>query len=156
MLNSIARDSNADCAKAILNDSKLQCLVYQWIEYAFLYVAPAGKNKHVAQAMLKEFNNHLGTRSYVVGTQLTVADLAIFFAIQQVMVSLFEQWTEKQRQQLNLYIEQANLSPSEKESYINISRWFNHLQLQNLIRQGAPLINFSTLHLHSTASGNHA
>lgn len=85
-MNSIARESNVDCAKAISNDNKLQCLVYQWIEYAFLFVTPAVKNKHVAQAMLKEFNNHLSTRSYVVGTQLTVADLAIFFAIQQVMV----------------------------------------------------------------------
>lgn len=87
VLNSIARESNVDCAKAIFNDVKLECLVYQWIEYAFLFVAPAAKNKHVAQSMLKEFNGHLSTRSYVVGTQLTVADLAIFFAIQQVMVS---------------------------------------------------------------------
>lgn len=77
-----------DCAKSVSNDTRLQCLVYQWIEYAFLFVAPATKNKHVAQSVLKEFNVHLSTRSYVVGTQLTVADLAIFFAIQQVMVSL--------------------------------------------------------------------
>ncbi len=61
--------------------------MYQWIEYAYLFVAPAAKNKHVAQSMLKEFNCHLSTRSYLVGTQLTVADLAIYFAIQQVMVS---------------------------------------------------------------------
>lgn len=86
-MNSIARESKVDCAQSIFTDGKLQSLVYQWIEYAFLFVAPAVKNKHVAQSMLKEFNGHLSTRSYVVGTQLTVADLAIFFAIHQVMVS---------------------------------------------------------------------
>ncbi|KAG4076885.1 hypothetical protein HA402_015872 [Bradysia odoriphaga] len=135
ILNAIARESNVDCCKSISTDDKLQCLVYQWIEYAFLFVAPAAKNKHVAATMLKELNGHLSTRSYVAGsTQLTVADLAIFFAIQPVM---------------------ATLSPSEKENYINISRWYNHLQLQNLIRQGSPLINFSTLHLHG-ATGGHA
>lgn len=86
ILNAIARESSVDCAKSIATDDKLQCLVYQWIEYAFLFVAPAAKNKHVASTMLKEFNGHLSTRSYVVGTQLTVADLAIFFAIHPVMV----------------------------------------------------------------------
>lgn len=87
ILNAIARESNVDCAKSISTDDKLQCLVYQWIEYAFLFVEPAAKNKHVAATMLKELNGHLSTRSYVVGTQFTVADLAIFFAIQPVMVS---------------------------------------------------------------------
>lgn len=129
--------------------------MYQWIEYAFLFVAPAAKNKHVATTMLKEFNGHLSTRSYVVGTQLTVADLAIFFAIQQVMVS--ENFVEIECNENNCIVYgQANLPPSEKENHINISRWFNHLQQHHLIRQGSPLINFSTLHLHNGATGTHA
>lgn len=39
------------------------------------------------------------------------------------------------------------LSPLEKEQYLNLSRWFDHLQQQDKIRQDGSSINFATLHL---------
>lgn len=40
-----------------------------------------------------------------------------------------------------------NLGNLEKETYINVSRWFDHLQNDNLIRLKNDLIKFNTIHL---------
>lgn len=53
-----------------------------------------------------ELNSFLETRSYLVGQRLTLADLVVFYAISDIM---------------------AQLSPLEKENYLNLSRWFDHI-----------------------------
>jgi eukaryotic translation elongation factor 1 epsilon-1 len=73
-----------------------------------------------------ELDSHLSHRSYLVGQSLSIADLSVFFAISDIM---------------------AQLSPIEKEKYINLSRWYDHLQLQEHIRQDTKIINFATIHL---------
>ncbi|XP_058820476.1 uncharacterized protein LOC131682771 isoform X3 [Topomyia yanbarensis] len=50
---------------------------------------------------------------------------------------------------------EVNLQPLDKEHYLNISRWFNHLQQQKAIRQDEDMINFSTLLLLGWAMGTH-
>lgn len=76
----------------------------------------------------------MSTRSYLVDQFLTVADLAVFFAIHGTV---------------------AALPATDKEHYLNISRWFNHLQQDPTIRQTAGLVNFSTLFLIGWADGHH-
>uniref|UniRef100_A0A182TBJ3 Uncharacterized protein n=1 Tax=Anopheles maculatus TaxID=74869 RepID=A0A182TBJ3_9DIPT len=50
---------------------------------------------------------------------------------------------------------EANLQPLEKESFLNVSRWFHHLQQLEEVRQGKILLNFSTLQLLEWATGTH-
>ncbi|CAD7091985.1 unnamed protein product [Hermetia illucens] len=95
---------------------------------------PGTKDKQVVRVILKDLNQYLLTRSYFVGYSLTLADLAIFYAIHDIVKSL---------------------TPIEKESYLNLSRWFNHLQKNEQIQQGADLINFTTIYLHGWATGTH-
>lgn len=39
------------------------------------------------------------------------------------------------------------LTPQERENYLNLSRWIDHLQNTAEVRQNADLINFATIHL---------
>lgn len=52
-------------------------------------------------------------------------------------------------------ISQSTLSSAGKEKYGNVSRWFDHLQKNNSIRQNLPTINLSNALLHAWASGTH-
>jgi eukaryotic translation elongation factor 1 epsilon-1 len=62
----------------------------------------------------------------LIGQSITLADIVVFYAISDIM---------------------RQLSPLDKESYLNLSRWFDHLQQQEKIRQGGSEVNFATIHL---------
>lgn len=79
-------------------------------------------------------NEHLAQKSYLVGQSLTLADVVVFYAMVPIMESLH---------------------PSDKEKYLNVSRWFDHLQKNGEIRQNLPIINLSTIYLHGWATGTH-
>ncbi|XP_055540300.1 eukaryotic translation elongation factor 1 epsilon-1 [Wyeomyia smithii] len=134
ILLSMARESKNEIIKASFKNIETELQVAQWIDYSVLFVLPAGKDKHVAKTLLEELNNYLATRSYLVNYSLSLADIAVYYAMRDTLV---------------------NLTPLDKENYLNISRWFNHLQQQNEIRQEDKLINFSTLHLLGWAKGTH-
>lgn len=36
------------------------------------------------------------------------------------------------------------MSPSDKESYIHLCRWFDHLQYDEAVRQNNEVVNFSS------------
>lgn len=40
-----------------------------------------------------------------------------------------------------------HLTPQEREIYLNLSRWMDHMQGITEVRQNADLINFATIHL---------
>lgn len=84
-----------------------------------------------SDAGCSEINSYLETRTYLIGQTVSLADLVVFYAISEVM---------------------KQLSPSEKEQFLNLSRWFDHLQQQESIRQGSSVVNFSTVHLHCQAN----
>ncbi|XP_037923228.1 eukaryotic translation elongation factor 1 epsilon-1 [Hermetia illucens] len=132
ILSQLAKESKDDSSKTASLETQTE--IRQWIDYAILYVAPGTKDKQVVRVILKDLNQYLLTRSYFVGYSLTLADLAIFYAIHDIVKSL---------------------TPIEKESYLNLSRWFNHLQKNEQIQQGADLINFTTIYLHGWATGTH-
>lgn len=80
----------------------------------------------ILDAACLELNEFLETRSYLIGQQISLADLAVFYALNDIMLQL---------------------SHFEKESYLNLSRWYSTLQSDDIIRQGTTEINFATIHL---------
>uniref|UniRef100_A0A1L8DS86 Putative eukaryotic translation elongation factor 1 epsilon-1-like protein n=1 Tax=Nyssomyia neivai TaxID=330878 RepID=A0A1L8DS86_9DIPT len=102
-----------------------ECLVRQWIEYCSLYANPSLlANKGHQKNLLVELNDYLATRSYFVGNSLTLADAVVFYSLVGAVESL---------------------QNSEKEILIHLSRWFDHIQQVESIRQGMTLVNFSSL-----------
>ncbi|XP_053695706.1 eukaryotic translation elongation factor 1 epsilon-1 [Sabethes cyaneus] len=134
ILLSLARESKNEIIKDSFKDIEVESQVAQWIDYSVLFVLPAAKDKHIAKIVLEELNNYLAVRSYLVNYTLSLADVVVYYALHDTL---------------------ATLSPLDKENYLNISRWFNHLQQQNGVRQQESLINFSTLHLLGWATGTH-
>ncbi|KYB26302.1 eukaryotic translation elongation factor 1 epsilon-1 [Tribolium castaneum] len=103
-----------------------KALIRQWIEYGFVYVAKADN----PQQILKELNAVLATRTYLVAHKLTIADVFLYYFLQDIM---------------------GKLSILEKEKYSHVSRWFDNLQQNSSIRQSNKLVNFDTLYLASVA-----
>jgi translation elongation factor 1 epsilon-1 len=52
-----------------------------------MFVYPSATDKYVASTMLKELNEYLAKRSFLVKQTLTLADLAVYYAIENTMVS---------------------------------------------------------------------
>lgn len=78
--------------------------------------------------MCLELNSYLESRSYLCGQKMTLADVVVFYAIFDNMLQL---------------------TPQDKENYLNLSRWFNHLQQIQEISQGdGRKVNFSTVGLN--------
>lgn len=73
-----------------------------------------------------ELNSYLETRSYLIGHQISLADLAVFYSLNDIMLQL---------------------SPLEKESYLNLSRWYSFMQSNEMVRQSTKEVNFATIHL---------
>uniref|UniRef100_A0A182WLZ1 GST C-terminal domain-containing protein n=1 Tax=Anopheles minimus TaxID=112268 RepID=A0A182WLZ1_9DIPT len=134
IVQSLIRESNKSLVRQMHSDVETECQILQWLDYAVLFVAPSNKDKHTAKSLLEELNFFLQSRSYLVNDTLSVADVVVFHTIHETM---------------------ANLQPLEKESFLNVSRWFHHLQQLEEIRQGKILLNFSTLQLLEWATGTH-
>lgn len=73
-----------------------------------------------------EIDKYLETSSYLIGQSLSLADLVVFYALKDILV------------QFNAH---------DKENYLNLSRWYDHLQSINSVNQHGRVINFSTIHL---------
>lgn len=131
---SLASESKDDSVKQLNEDLETQCLVSQWLDYSVLFVSPAVRDRHATNCLLKELNQYLSIRTYLVGNSMTVADLAVFYTIENIIMSL---------------------GPLDKENYLNISRWYNHLQQNKQVRQGGNSVNFSTIHLIGWVTGTH-
>ncbi|XP_055638714.1 eukaryotic translation elongation factor 1 epsilon-1 isoform X1 [Toxorhynchites rutilus septentrionalis] len=91
ILQSLARDSKNLVARESLKDIETELQVAQWIDYSVLFVSPAARDKHVAKVLLDELNEYLGTRSYLVNHTLTLADIVVFYSIQDTMVDQFHE-----------------------------------------------------------------
>lgn len=91
---------------------------FHWIFIIFM-------NFNISVAACYELNSYLERRSYIIGQQISIADLVVFFAIEKVM---------------------KQLSPLEKEQLLNLSRFYNHIQQFDGIASDSSVI-FSTIHL---------
>lgn len=129
-----ARESR-DNALSLPKDLEVRVQLLQWLDYCALFVLPANGDKYTTNQLLKELNEYLSTKSYLVGHEMTIADLAVFFAIESIV---------------------KGLTTYDKENYLHLSRWFNHLQqTQKVASQGGPgePVNFSTIHMLGWSKG---
>ncbi|KAF5280386.1 hypothetical protein FQR65_LT03195 [Abscondita terminalis] len=124
----------------LLNEAKLSinkaldvAEARQWLEYAILYVARADGSQNVEQ-VLKELNNLLSTKTYLVSYNISIADVVLFYMMHHIFV---------------------NLSYLDKEKYLNVSRWFDNVQQDALVRQKNSMIEFKTNYLTVVAPAKH-
>lgn len=98
-----------------------EACVRQWVEYAVCYINLMD-SPGVQQRVLKELNNFLADKTFFVSNHLTLIEKLYYFLLYDVM---------------------SNLTFQEKEQYVHLSRWFNHLQQDTKLRQNNKLIMFS-------------
>ncbi|GLV40662.1 aaRS-interacting multifunctional protein 3 [Carabus blaptoides fortunei] len=103
------------------SNSEEEAEVRQWLEYCMTYATYSTHSQ-----ILQELNDILATRTYFVGNSLTMADVAVYYSLQSAM---------------------ERLSYLEKEQYLNLSRWYDHIQQNNDVRNNKQLIDFNTLFL---------
>ncbi|GAB0093075.1 eukaryotic translation elongation factor 1 epsilon-1 [Sergentomyia squamirostris] len=102
------------------------CSIRQWVEYCNLFVNPSGSNKAHQRLVYEELNSYLATRSYFVGSCMSLADVVVFYCIAGAM---------------------EGMQNTEKEKYIHLCRWYDHLQLMDNLRQGMSLVDFTSLRI---------
>uniref|UniRef100_A0A8B9U6J5 Eukaryotic translation elongation factor 1 epsilon-1 n=1 Tax=Anas zonorhyncha TaxID=75864 RepID=A0A8B9U6J5_9AVES len=83
-----------------------KAVVQQWLEYRVTRVDRCS-SKEDTRTILKDLNTHLEDKVYLAGNSFTLADILMYYGLHHVMVDLTVQ---------------------EKEKYLNVSRWFNHIQ----------------------------
>lgn len=68
------------------NNLEEQCEVLQWLEYCAVY-APYANNTQTVNQVLQEMNSFMEVRTYFVGNELTIADVVIYYMLQDLMVT---------------------------------------------------------------------
>ncbi|KAF2903084.1 hypothetical protein ILUMI_03100 [Ignelater luminosus] len=99
--------------------------IRQWLEYALVYAINCEGSSGIQQ-VLKELNAVLSTRTYLVTSNVSIADVVLFYILYHII---------------------ANLSYLDKERYIHVSRWYDNLQQDANLRQKNKIIDFNTNYL---------
>ncbi|XP_045471755.1 eukaryotic translation elongation factor 1 epsilon-1 [Harmonia axyridis] len=107
--------------------------LWQWLEYCISYAVHSSSHQNIQQ-VLNELNGLLELKTYLVAHKLTIADVALYYIIYNVM---------------------QNLTPVEKETYLNVSRWFDNIQQNSAIRQSNKFVNFSSNYITHRAPARH-
>lgn len=116
-------------ARTVLEEAQIR----QWIEFTIVYVGNANNNQNI-HLILKEINNMLSTKTYLVGNRFTIADVSLYYGLLNIM---------------------ASLSNLDKEKYMNVSRWYDNIQQDSALRQKNRFIDFSTNYLASLVPAKH-
>ncbi|XP_068959619.1 eukaryotic translation elongation factor 1 epsilon-1 [Petaurus breviceps papuanus] len=95
------------------NTAEEKALVQQWLEYKVTRI-DGHSNKEDIRSILKDLNSYLEDKVYFAGNNFTVADILLYYGLHRFIVDLTFQ---------------------EKEKYMNMSRWFSHIQHYPGIRQ---------------------
>ncbi|XP_039568058.1 eukaryotic translation elongation factor 1 epsilon-1 [Passer montanus] len=106
-----------------------KAVVQQWLEYRVTRVN-GGSSKEDTRTILKDLNMHLEDKVYLAGNIFTLADILMYYGLHQIMVDLTVQ---------------------EKEKYLNVSRWFNHIQHYPGVRQHLSNVVFIKNRLYTNA-----
>lgn len=107
--------------------------IRQWLEYCVVYVLNVENVQNVEQVM-KELDMLLSSKTYLASFEATIADVALFYSLHNIM---------------------ANLSYLDKEKYLSVSRWFDNIQQDDSIRQKNKMVTFSTNYLTCKAPAKH-
>ncbi|XP_043582994.1 eukaryotic translation elongation factor 1 epsilon-1 [Bombus pyrosoma] len=105
--------------------NEMKALSRQWLEYAVVCVNYADTPAN-AKRVLQELNVTLRDKTYLTGTEKTIADVTLYYALHSIMRELTHQ---------------------EKAQYVHVSRWFDNMQQEEKLRQQLDLISFDLLHL---------
>ncbi|KAM3927671.1 eukaryotic translation elongation factor 1 epsilon-1 [Leptodactylus fuscus] len=97
-----------------------KAIVQQWLEYRTTRIDRV-TNKEDVRTTLKDLNSYLEDKVYMAGNKITLADILTYYGLHPII---------------------ADLSIQEKESYINVSRWFSHIQHYPGVRQHLPNLVF--------------
>ncbi|XP_054047693.1 eukaryotic translation elongation factor 1 epsilon-1 isoform X1 [Rissa tridactyla] len=106
-----------------------KAVVQQWLEYRVTRV-DGGSSKEDTRIILKDLNIHLEDKVYLAGNIFTLADVLMYYGLHHIMVDLTVQ---------------------EKEKYLNVSRWFSHIQHYPGVRQHLSKVIFMKNRLYTNA-----
>ncbi|XP_069776956.1 eukaryotic translation elongation factor 1 epsilon-1 [Narcine bancroftii] len=103
-------------------------LVQQWLEYRVTQI-DRRNNQDDKRVILKELDCYLEDKVYMAGNSFTLADIMLYNGLHPIM---------------------AALTHEDREKYVNVSRWFNHIQHYPGVRQHSPVIIFVKNRLYPT------
>ncbi|KAG8513041.1 Eukaryotic translation elongation factor 1 epsilon-1 [Galemys pyrenaicus] len=101
--------------------------VQQWLEYRVTRV-DGHPSKEDMRILLKDLNSYLEDKVYLAGHNFTLADILLYYGLHRFMV---------------------DLSVQEKEQYLNVSRWFCHIQHYPGVRQHLARVVFVKSRLYA-------
>uniref|UniRef100_A0A452I9M7 Eukaryotic translation elongation factor 1 epsilon-1 n=1 Tax=Gopherus agassizii TaxID=38772 RepID=A0A452I9M7_9SAUR len=104
-----------------------KAIVQQWLEYRVTQIA-GHSNEEDIRIILKDLNLYLEDKVYLARNNLTLADILMYYGLHHII---------------------AELTVQEKEKYLNVSRWFNHIQHYPGIRQHLSNIVFMKNRLYT-------
>ncbi|XP_043921356.1 eukaryotic translation elongation factor 1 epsilon-1 [Protopterus annectens] len=90
-----------------------KAIVQQWLEYRITQISGLTNREDICSS-LKDLNQYLEDKVYLAGHNMTLADILMYYGLHPIMVGFTVQ---------------------EKERYLNVSRWFNHIQHCPGVRQ---------------------
>jgi len=115
--------------QSLLGNSALErAQVDQWLEYWQLQLQSSLNDATLSKGVLKDLDKFMSRTVYLVGHQLTLADIMLYYALHPVLL---------------------DLTVHEKEELINLSRWFNQVQCYPGVRQYLPEVSFLRNTLYS-------
>lgn len=106
-----------------------KAMVQQWLEFRVTRV-DGHSSKEDTQTLLKDLNSYLEDKVYLAGHNITLADILLYYGLHRFIVDLTVQ---------------------EKEKYLNVSRWFCHIQHYPDIRQHLSSIVFIKNRLYANS-----
>ncbi|NXA41596.1 MCA3 factor, partial [Eudromia elegans] len=106
-----------------------KAVVQQWLEYRVTRVDGCS-GKEDTRIILKDLNMYLEDKVYLAGNNFTLADILMYYGLHPIM---------------------ADLTVQEKEKYLNVSRWFNHIQHYPSVRQHLSNVIFIKNRLYTNA-----
>ncbi|KAM9436311.1 eukaryotic translation elongation factor 1 epsilon-1 [Clarias gariepinus] len=102
--------------RELLGDSPEQrAVVQQWLEYRLTRLDNCSKDEF--KIILRELNQHLVDKVYLAGNSITLADALMYYGIHHIVMELAVQ---------------------QKEKYLNVTRWFDHIQHYPGVRHHLP------------------
>ncbi|MBN3321005.1 MCA3 factor, partial [Atractosteus spatula] len=105
-----------------------KAVVRQWLEYRVTRVDPCTRED--TGTIMKDLNQYLEDKVYLAGDDFTLADILMYHGVHPIM---------------------AELAVQEKETYVNVSRWFDHVQHYPGVRQQLPPVVVLKNRLYSSA-----
>ncbi|XP_012671724.2 eukaryotic translation elongation factor 1 epsilon-1 [Clupea harengus] len=107
-----------------------RAVVQQWLEYRVTRLD--GCAKEDIRTILKDLNTYLEDKVYLAGNHISIADPLMYYGLHHIIM---------------------DLAVHEKEKYLNVTRWFDHMQHYPIVRHHLPPV--AVLRNRVYTSGHH-